>query len=176
MREEGALAYRTICESGFCVWCFFAASGVKTDFSTSSYVEKIVTIKKTKNTRFFVLKRAVLLLEHCTSSVPKGAQILKLVCTPRIPACEGALRVQCSKRNTAPGVILEPLFCLFFADISYTEVQCASQSSKNTPTPTNSQKNTQLCKKKQKKISHNSAARQCQQRSGAKPIKPPSPG
>ena len=40
MREEGALAYRTICESGFCVWCFFAASGVKTDFSTSSYVEK----------------------------------------------------------------------------------------------------------------------------------------
>ena len=78
-RGEGASSYRTIGESGFCVWCFFAASGVKTDFSTSSYVEKIVTMKKTKKKRFFVLKRAVLLLEHCTSSVPKGAQILELV-------------------------------------------------------------------------------------------------
>ena len=74
-RGEGALAYRTICESGFCVWCFFAASGVKTDFSTSSDVEKIVTMKKTKNNRFFVLKRAVFLFVHCTCSVQKGAQI-----------------------------------------------------------------------------------------------------
>ena len=79
MREEGALAYCMICKSGFCVWCFFAASGVKTDFSTSSYVEKIVTMKKTKNTQIFVLKSAVLLLEHCTCSVPKGAQILELL-------------------------------------------------------------------------------------------------
>jgi hypothetical protein len=74
-RGEGALAYRTICESGFCVWCFFAASDVKMDFSTSSYVEKIVTMKKTKNNRFFVLKRAVFLFVHCTCSVQKGAQI-----------------------------------------------------------------------------------------------------
>ena len=55
--------------------CFFAASGVKTVFSTSSYVEKIVTMKKTKNNRFFVLKRAVHIFVHCTCSVQKCAQI-----------------------------------------------------------------------------------------------------
>jgi hypothetical protein len=73
MREEREL--RISYDMTRVVLCvvFFAASGVKTDFSTSSYVEKIVTMKKTKNTRFFVLKgqcsfwntaRAVFQKEH----------------------------------------------------------------------------------------------------------------
>ena len=40
MRERELRRIVRYDESGFCVWCFFAASGVKKVFSTSSYVEK----------------------------------------------------------------------------------------------------------------------------------------
>ena len=130
-----------------------------------------------------------------------------IFCTKKGSAPFGTLHVQCSKRSTNLGISINPtnscvrrstpgavfqkehctrhpecssnhFFAFFFADISYTDVQCASQRSKNTPTPRPTAKKTLYSVKKQKKISHNSAAasRQCQQRSGAKPIKPPSPG
>ncbi len=88
--------------------------------------------------------------------------------------------MQCSFWNTAPGVFLEPLFCLFLAVISYIDVQCSvdvMHASTNNAPNTDTRKTLYFVKNK-KNFSHNSAAasRQCLQRIGAKLIKPPSPG